>query len=125
VVLPNVTTAEAVSGVTHYACICIRNTGAATIINAGVYFSSDVQNARIYIALGLTGKNSYSEQYIGSNIVAPTGNLVFQKPAFDYAPLSVGTLYPGDWYNLWLKRIVSVYASGEASAYFILTGTES
>jgi hypothetical protein len=125
-VLPNVTTTEALHGATHYACIGMKNTGSTTINVPGVYIASQSGSARLYLALGLTGINSTTEQVIASNIIAPVGDLVYHQPTNDYAPLRIGVpLAAGQWYHLWLKRVVSPYASGESNSYFILTGTES
>jgi hypothetical protein len=124
-VLPDIPLEYAATGITNYACICMKNTGASVIVNAGVFFASSVQNAKVYLAMGLTGKNSTTEQIIANNMTPPVGNFVYQRPFFSYAPLIVGTLNPGDFYHLWLKRVISVNATGESNAYFILTGTES
>ncbi len=125
ILLPDVTLAEATSGITHYACICIKNTGAAAIANAGVYLSSVVTASNIYIAKGFTGKNSTTEQTIAGNTTAPTGSLVFTKPLYSYSALRVGLLNPGDFYHLWLKRVVAANAPGSANDYIILTGVEA
>ena len=121
---PNVALADAVSGITHYACICIKNTGATTIANAGVYLSSVVSNAKIYIAKGLTGKNSTTEQTIANATTAPTGALVFQQPLYVYSPVSLGLLAPGDFYHLWLRRTIAANTPGNPDEYIIITGVE-
>jgi hypothetical protein len=121
---PNVSLADATTGITHYACICIKNTGAETISNAGVYLSSVVSNANIYIAKGLTGKNSTTEQTIANNVTDPTGALVFQQPLYEYSPVSIGLLDPGDFYHLWLKRVLPASSPGSPEEYIIITGVE-
>ncbi|MDP1774267.1 MAG: hypothetical protein Q8L15_18520 [Methylobacter sp.] len=126
IILPNVDqSAGAVTGVTHYACICIKNTGAVSIANAGVYFSSVVTGANVSIAKGLTGKNSTTEQVIASNTTIPTGALVFQNPLFSYSALMLGTLAAGDFYHLWLKRVVKANLAGSPNDYLILSSVES
>ena len=122
---PNVSLADAAAGITHYACICVKNTGASTITNAGVYLSSFVSNSKLYVAKGLTGKNSLSEQSIANNTTAPTGALVFQKPIVEYSPVALGLLNPGDYYHLWLKRVIAANTAGNQDEYLILTGVES
>jgi hypothetical protein len=124
-IFPNVALADSVTGITHYACIVMKNTGAATINNAGIYISSSVQGSQSYIALGLTGKSSTTEQTIASAVTAPTGALVFQKPSFSYSPLTIGSLTVGQFQHFWLKRVVAVNQAGSPLDYFILTGTES
>ena len=123
-VFPNVNVTDAAAGITHYACICIKNTGASSIANAGVYFSSVVSNAKIYIAKGLTGKNSTTEQTIANNTTAPTGALVYQQPLYEYSPVSLGLLEPGDFYHLWLKRVIAANTPGNNDEYLILTGID-
>jgi len=125
VVFPNVTTAEAISGIIHYACICIKNTGGSTINNPGVYFFSTVTAQNVHIAKGLTGKNSTTEQVIANNTTAPTGSLVYTKPAFSYSPLLLGvSLAPGEFFHLWIRRTVAANAPGSNNDYVILTGNE-
>jgi hypothetical protein len=124
-VFANVNIDQATAGQTDYACVVIRNEGGSTIANAGVYFASKAANAKFYIALGLTGKNSYTEQVLPTATTTPVGNLIFQNPTFDYAPLVIGALNYLDIYHLWIKRVVAVNAPGEAAPYLILTGTES
>jgi hypothetical protein len=124
-VLDNITTAQATAGITSYACVCIKNTGTTNIARAGVYFASSAQNASIYMALGLTGRSSTTEQIIATDTTAPVGELIYVQPKFEYSALIIGALPVGAWYHIWLKRVAKVKASGEASAYFILTGTTS
>jgi hypothetical protein len=123
--LPNISLADATNGITNYRCICIRNVGASIINNAGVYFASDISGAQNTIALGITGKNSGSEQTVGSIVTAPVGNYIYQKPSFDYAPMRVGLLNPGDFFHLWLKSVIPAYSPGDPNAYLILAGVES
>jgi hypothetical protein len=134
-VFPDVILADAMAGITHYACIAMKNTGATTINNAGIYISSNVEGSQSYIALGLAGIGTTNppgatavvttEQTIASAVTAPTGTLVFQKPSFSYAPLSIGSLSVGQYKYLWLKRVVAANQTGSPLDYFIITGTES
>lgn len=124
-IFPDVVLADAIAGITHYACIVMKNTGAATINNAGIYISSDVEGSQSYVALGLTGKSSTTEQTIATSVAVPTGALVFQKPSFSYAPLSIGSLTAGQFQHFWLKRVVRANQAGSPLDYFIITGTES
>ena len=124
-IFPDVVLADAIAGITHYACIVMKNTGAATINNAGIYISSDVEGSQSYVALGLTGKSSTTEQTIATSVAAPTGALVFQKPSFSYAPLSIGSLTAGQFQHFWLKRVVRANQAGSPLDYFIITGAES
>jgi len=121
-VFPCIGIDQATTGVTHYACICIRNVNTVTAWNVGVYFSSLVQNAKVYMAKGLTGKNSVTEQTVANVIIPPVGDFVFQTPVFEYAPLALGHLGPLEFHHIWLKRVVSVNATGEAAPYFIIKG---
>jgi len=122
---PNVTLAEATAGIKHYKCICVKNTGTTVIVNPGIYFSSSVEYSTSYMAKGLTGKNSTTEQTIANSTTAPTGNIIFQSPRFDHSPLRLGQLNPGDFIHVWLKRVLTINAPGENSAYFVLTGVET
>ena len=81
-VFPNIALTDAFAGITHYACIVMKNTGTVTISNAGIYLASDVEGSQTFIAQGLTGKSSTTEQTIASAVTAPTGALIYQKPLF-------------------------------------------
>jgi hypothetical protein len=122
---PNVSAADASAGITHYACLCVKNTGPNVIANAGVYFASDFESSSSYVALGLTGKNSTTEQTIASQTTAPTGAFIFQQPSADYAAMRLGPLNPGEFTHIWLKRVVQAFAGGSSEDYFILTGVIS
>ena len=124
-IFTDVVLADAIAGITHYACIVMKNTGAATINNAGIYISSDVEGSQSYVALGLTGKSSTTEQTIATSVTVPTGSLIFQQPAHSYSPLAVGMLTVGQFQHFWLKRVVGANQTGSPLDYFIITGTES
>lgn len=124
-VFPNIALTDAVAGIAHYACIVMKNTGTVTISNAGIYLASDVEGSQTFIAQGLTGKSSTTEQTIASAVTAPTGALIYQKPLFAYAPLSIGVLTAGQFQHFWLKRVVAPNTTGSPLDYFIITGTES
>lgn len=119
VLFPNVTQAQAIAGITHYASIYIKNTGATTV-TAGVYFSSLITRSNVYIATGIT-----TNLTISNNVTAPVDELVFIKPQHDYAPLNIGSLAAGASKQLWLKRVVPVSAGGSIDDYLILSGVTS
>jgi hypothetical protein len=94
------------------------------LTNVGVYFSSAVEGSKTYMALGLTGKSSTTEQTIASNITVPTGSLIWTRPLFSYTALSVGTLTAGQFQHIWLKRVTPANAYGSLMDYVILSSTD-
>lgn len=122
-VFPSVSSADAIAGITHYACIYLKNTGANTT-TTGVYFPSIVTATNVYVAKGIAGKNT-SEQTIASNVTAPTGAFVFTKPNFVYSPLNLVALSTNDYIGLWLKRVVVANTAGSVADYVILTGVST
>lgn len=119
-VFPNVLLADAVTGITHFASLYIKNTGATTITHARLYFASTVGNSKVYFAKGITAGQS-----IVNNVTPPADALVFQKPAFLNSAVDLGSLAAGASRQLWLKRVVAANATGAPNDYFILTGAES
>jgi hypothetical protein len=116
-VFPNVLLADAVTGITHFASIYIKNTGATTITHAWLYFASNVGNSKVYFAKGITANLT-----IANDTTAPTDALVFQKPAYLNSAVDLGSLAAGASQQLWLKRVVAANATGSPQDYFILTG---
>jgi hypothetical protein len=119
-IFPNVTLAESVSGITHYASIYVQNTGGSSITHTWLWFNSSVGNSKVYFAKGITGGLS-----IANNTTAPTDPLVFQKPAFQSSAVDLGALAAGASVQIWLKRVVAANASGAPRDYFILSGAET
>lgn len=120
IILPDVAQADATAGITHYASIYIKNTGGSTIANVGVYLSSVVSAANLYIAKGIAANQS-----IASATTAPADALVFTKPLFSYSPLALGSLAAGASQQLWIKRVIAVNSSGALLDYINLTGVEA
>jgi len=118
VIFPNVTTAQSKAGVTHYASIYVKNTGLETK-EIFLYFDSVVTNSNIYFADSITAGLTIADQE-----TAPTDELIFTAPTYDYSALSIGSLAAGASKQIWLKRIIKSNSAGSLNDYFILQGIE-
>ena len=70
------------------------------------------------LGLGTAGLNGV-EQSITSENIAPAGVSFFATS--DVSPLVMGDLAPGDYYPVWVKRLVTPEAQGSASDNVIIT----
>ena len=111
-----VSSAEAGTGDTEYRGVYIKNTNASlTLSNAKVWILSNTPSTdtAFQIALCDEGVNAAMET-VGGEGTAPDG------PTFDDAEdeansLDLGDLAAGDFYGIWVKRVVSESASAYAN----------
>ena len=104
----NVSPAEAGAGDTEYRCAYVKNThGSLSVANVTVEIDTDPAESNWEIALGAAGKNG-TETAVADEDTAPS------TPTFGTTPLSLGTLAAGDFYPIWIKRIVPA-AAGAAT----------
>lgn len=116
-----VNSAEALAGDTEYRCFYVRNESSTdTLLSAGIYISSNTSSndTTIEIGLGTAGKNG-TEQTVANESSAPSG-VTFSAASSQGAGLSLGDLAPGDYYPVWVKRIVSPTASATTSDLYTL-----
>lgn len=119
-IFPNLTQQQATDGKTQYACICIKNTG-SNLANVQVYFSSLVSESDIRLAKGSTGKNSTTEPTIADQDTAPTGDLVWMQPVFDYEAVMIGNLDTDEFFHIWFRRETLANTPGNEQDYFIVS----
>lgn len=118
-VFPNVSEAEALTGITQYSSIYVKNTGVTTITNVGLYFSSKNTASKVYVGKGITSNLSIPNQN-----TAPSDSIVFDNTVLKYAPLVIASsLAPNASIQIWLKRVFQVNSPGSSNDYFILSGT--
>ena len=100
----DVSSDDASAGDTEYRCTYVKNThGSLSVANVKVEIDTDPIESNWEIALGAAGKNG-TETAIADEDTAPSG------PVFGTTALSLGTLAAGDFYPIWVKRIVSAGA---------------
>ncbi len=100
----DVSSGDASSGDTEYRCSYVKNThGSLSVANVKVEIDTDPTESNFEIALGAAGKNG-TETAVADEDTAPA------TPTFGTTPLTIGTLAAGDFYPIWIKRIVSAGA---------------
>ena len=117
-----VTGAESTAGDTEYRCIAIKNTrGSLTLQSAIVYISSETSHsgANIQIALAGEGLNTQPETVANEN-TAPSGE-TFSESASEGAALSLGNIPNGQYYAIWLKRIIGSSTAAKDNYTTVLT----
>ncbi len=99
---------EASAGDTEYRCIYIQNnhgTITAQNIKAFILSQTTSPDTSFEIGLGVAGANT-AEATIADENTAPA-SVVFSAPADDASGLDIPDLAPGDYFGLWIKRIVN------------------
>jgi len=105
---------EATDGSTAYRCFYVKNTHATdTFSTAIIYIEVRTNNPTTSCELGLgsSGLDGDEQSITGENI-APVGVTFFSTS--QPTPLAIGDLLAGEYYPVWIKRIVNPEASGVA-----------
>lgn len=111
---------EAATGSTSYRCFYVKNESATdTYTGAAIYIAVLTPSFSTYCEMGLgtSGLNG-TEQSIVSEEIAPVG-VSFVAPSAG-APLAITDLGPGDYYPIWIKRVVSPLAEGASNDYVVI-----
>lgn len=112
--------AEAETGSTAYRCFYVENNSALdTLLNTILYISVRTPSPSTFCELGLgtSGLNGV-EQSISDESIAPVGVTFFATS--EAQPLNIGALGPGEFYPVWIKRVVQPEAVGAANDNVIL-----
>jgi hypothetical protein len=104
-----VTTAEASAGDTEYRCIYIKNESVAdSLTSAELFLQTPPTSTSVTLSFGLgavvTELTMASNPAIADESTAPAG-ITFTIPTSG-SPLALGTIAPGSYQIVWLKRIV-------------------
>lgn len=114
---------EATTGSTAYRCFYVKNENATdTYSGAAIYVSVRTPSLSTHceIGLGTSGLNG-TEQSITAEEIAPVGVNFFATS--EATPLAIGDLAAGEYYPLWIKRIVQPEAQGASNDYVVLALT--
>jgi hypothetical protein len=120
---PTISGAQAVSGVTIYRCVYVRNEdsnadGLQTAV-AWLFANTTSADTALTIGLDLAGKNAAADT-IADSFTAPDPAVTFIAAATAGAALSLGTLSEDDYYAIWLKLVVDASASADDDDTFTL-----
>lgn len=108
----DIAVSESSVGDTEYRCCYVKNAHAADSMT-GVLLWIDIDPVgpdSLEIGVDPIGKNGVATT-IATEGTAPTG-VAFTAPSAEGTALSLGTLAFGDFYPVWVKRIVPVVTSG-------------
>ena len=114
---------EAQTGSTAYRCFYISNDNATdTYTGAAIYISvrTTSESTNCELGLGTSGLNG-TEQSITAEEIAPVGVNFFATSVG--TPLAIGDLAAGDYYPIWIKRIVQPEAQGASNDYLVIALT--
>lgn len=110
---------EASAGDTEYRCFYVKNDHSSiTWKNVKIWINAETPGSdQLDIALDDGGKNATAET-IADESTAPSGES-FSHPTDKASGLSLGDLAPGDYYAIWVKRVVpadcAAYAANAAT----------
>ncbi len=100
----DVSSGDADAGDTEFRCCYVKNTHATlSVLNVKVEVATDPAESNWEIALGAAGKNG-TETAVANEDTAPA------TPTFGTTALELGTLAAGDFFPIWIKRIVTAGA---------------
>ncbi len=100
----DVASGDADAGDTEFRCTYVKNTHATlSVLNVAVEIDTDPTESNWEIALGAAGKNG-TETEVANEDTAPA------TPVFGTTALDLGTLAAGDFFPIWIKRIVTAGA---------------
>ncbi len=100
----DVSAGDADAGDTEFRCTYVKNTHATlSVLNVKVEIDTDPTESNWEIALGAAGKNG-TETEVANEDTAPA------TPVFGTTALDLGTLAAGDFFPIWIKRIVTAGA---------------
>lgn len=103
----NVTEIESGTGDTEYRCVYVRNNHpTSSLENAIVWIAQDTPSADDEVDIGVDGSGVNGEApQVADESTAPP-NVVFSHPTSKSQGLQLGTLGPGQWRAIWLRRTV-------------------
>lgn len=112
----NITRAESVAGDTEYRCFYIKNSHASdSMTSVKLWIDIDTPGAdALSIGLDPVGKNGTATT-IATEGNAPSG-VTFSEPMTEVSGLDLGTLATGDYYAVWVKRVVPPTTTTSTSA---------
>ena len=118
----DVSGAEHTAGDTEYRCFYVKNThGSDSANSAKIWIETNTPAAddTVEIGLDLAGKNGTADT-VADESTAPDPAVTVSTAANEGASLSLGTLAAGDYYAVWVKRIVSAGSTAQSSNSFVL-----
>ena len=112
----DVTSAQALAGLTEYRCFYVKNNhGSLTLQAAVAWIVSNTTGARIAIGLGTSAVNAI-EQTVANEATAPT-TVAFTQPATKGAGLSIGNIPAGQTKAIWVRRTVAASTPAANDTY--------
>lgn len=120
----NLSGAETLAGDTEYRCFYVKNThGSLTAQSLYAWLSANTSSTNasyvMTIGLGTAGENG-TEQTIANESTAPSG-VTFSAAATEGAALSMGDVEAGNYYPLWVRRVVAPSATAVTAISFTAT----
>lgn len=120
----DVSASEALAGDTEYRCIYVKNSHSTdTLTAAKIFIQTNTSGNRIAIALDDNGKNATAETETDES-TTPTGES-FTQPSDYSSGLNLGDLAAGDYYAIWIRRIIPAAASSGTDTFTLRVQGES
>jgi len=113
---------EATAGSTEYRCVYLKNTHATlslTLSKAWIDTNTTASGDAITIGLDLAGVNATADT-ISVETEAPSPSVTFSTAVDKASGLNTGTVANGQYYGIWIKRVVNAGAGAATSNSYIL-----
>lgn len=117
----DVSGSEATAGDTEYRGIYFKNTHASlTLQSTKIWIETQTTSSNDAVAIALPGEGlNATIETIANESTAPSGE-TFSAPASYAAGLSMGNIPNGQYYGLWVRRVVDASASAYTANSFQL-----
>lgn len=109
--MPNVSPAESLSGVTRYRCFYVKNLNTTMSLQAAkIWILANTISSfdEIDIGLGTAGKNG-SEPTIANEFTVPSG-VTFLHPTSEVVAIDLGNLGSLEYFPIWVRCVVALNA---------------
>lgn len=118
-IIDNLSPLNSVYGRTSYRCLFLKNEGSFSLLKARLWLRVlDGGPTSVSVALDPVGKNGVALGPLvdDKDTQGLLNSLVFSKPLVARFGLGLGTLSPGDFYPLWIKRELAPGNLGQTSS---------
>lgn len=117
----DVTGDEASAGDTEYRCICVKNTNATLTLTSSKFWiqSNTTGGDSIEVGLDLAGLNATPDDVANEN-TAPSPAVTFVTAVDKANGLNTGNIPAGQYYGIWIKRIVGSSTSVFDNSTYVL-----
>ena len=112
---------QASVGMVDYRCVYLRNTHASSpLVNATIWIAQDTASPDDHIEIGIDPAGIGGEAPLMADPSIEPPGVTFARPLDAASALVIGTLGPGQWCPIWIRRVVQPGAGAYGGNTFVL-----